>query len=48
MERAVALAKEAGGNAQLLVIPGAGHLLPMERLDLANAAVKEFLDAKGG
>lgn len=41
MERAVAL---AGPDADLRVIPGAGHLLPLERPAEANAAVLAFLE----
>lgn len=43
MERAVGLCREAGRDASLTVVPGAGHLLPLERPDEANAAVLEFL-----
>jgi pimeloyl-ACP methyl ester carboxylesterase len=44
MERAVKLAASSGFEASLTVIPHAGHILPLERPDQANAAVKEFLD----
>lgn len=43
MERAVALARTSGAPATLRVIPGAGHLLPLERPAEANQAVLEFL-----
>lgn len=43
MERAVTLADRPGAPARLVVIPGAGHLLPLERPAEANAAVVEFL-----
>lgn len=41
LQRAVDL---AGPRARLLMIPGAGHLLPLERPAAANAAVVAFLD----
>lgn len=44
MERAVKLASNTGRGAELIVIPKAGHILPLERPEQANAAVKEFLD----
>lgn len=44
MERAVKLAGEGGCDARLIVIPNAGHILPLERPEQANLAVKEFLD----
>jgi pimeloyl-ACP methyl ester carboxylesterase len=44
MERAVKLAGEGGCDARLVVIPHAGHILPLERPEQANPAVKEFLD----
>jgi pimeloyl-ACP methyl ester carboxylesterase len=44
MERAVALAREAGASAEFVLIPNAGHILPLERPEEANAAVKAFLD----
>lgn len=44
MERAVSLARAAGSAATLRVVPGAGHMLPLERPALANAAVLEFLE----
>jgi pimeloyl-ACP methyl ester carboxylesterase len=43
MERAVGLAKSGGANATLKLIENAGHLLPLEQPEKANAAVKEFL-----
>jgi len=44
MERAVKLAVDSGADASLMVIPDAGHILPLERPEQANQAVKEFLD----
>ena len=44
MERAVALAQSGGMPAQLELFQNAGHLLPLEQPELANAAVKRFLD----
>lgn len=44
MERAVNLAREGGAEAELVVIPKAGHILPLERPAAANEAVKAFLD----
>jgi pimeloyl-ACP methyl ester carboxylesterase len=44
MERAVKLALGAGAQAELMLIPNAGHILPLERPQQANAAVKAFLD----
>ncbi len=44
MERAAGLAAAAGVIAELKVIPGAGHLLPLERPEQVNAVVKGFLD----
>lgn len=46
MERAVDVARTAGSAATLRVIPGAGHMLPLERPALANAAVLEFLESQ--
>lgn len=43
MERAVAIAREAGADVTFTVIPGAGHMLPLERPAEANDAVMEFL-----
>ena len=43
MEHAVALARSTGQPTEFTVIPGAGHLLPLERPAEANAAVVEFL-----
>lgn len=43
MERALRLAREGGAEASLLVIPGAGHILPLERPKEANEAVLGFL-----
>jgi len=42
MERAVRLAKTHGASAELIVIPNAGHILPLEQPERANAAVLEF------
>ena len=44
MERAVALAQSGGMPARLELFQNAGHLLPLEQPELANAAVKRFLD----
>lgn len=44
MERAVKLAAANGTAAELKLIPNAGHILPLERAEQANLAVKEFLD----
>lgn len=44
MERAVKLAASSGTEAELKIIPNAGHILPLERPEQANAAVKAFLD----
>lgn len=46
MERAVKLAAGSGTKAELKVIPNAGHLLPLERPEQANAIVKEFLESR--
>lgn len=43
MERAVRLAAGSGQPAELLVIPHAGHILPLEQPGLVNAAVEAFL-----
>jgi len=48
MERAVKLATEAGREAELMIIQHAGHILPLERPEEANAVVKEFLDKTTG
>ncbi len=42
MERAVRLAGTQGASAELTVISNAGHILPLEQPDRANAAVLEF------
>ncbi len=42
MERAVALARENGAQAELKVIPNAGHILPLEQPEQANAEVLAF------
>lgn len=44
MERAVNLAASGGAEAELKVIANAGHILPLERPEQANIAVKAFLD----
>jgi pimeloyl-ACP methyl ester carboxylesterase len=44
MARAVKLVMDSGTKAELKVIQNAGHILPLERPDQANAAVKAFLD----
>jgi len=44
MERAVRLARESGNEARLTIIQNAGHILPLERPEQANAIVKAFLD----
>ena len=43
MERAVRLAREGGAEANLLVVPNAGHILPLKRPGEANEAVLAFL-----
>jgi len=42
MERAVRLAGLHGSSAELIVIPQAGHILPLEQPEQANAAVLDF------
>ena len=44
MDRAVKLAIAGGAEAEFKLIQNAGHLLPLERPEQANAAVKGFLD----
>jgi len=44
MERAVRIAGENGSSAELIVIPNAGHILPLEQPEQANAAVLTFLE----
>ena len=44
MERAVALARENGAKADLTVIPNAGHILPLEQPEQANARVLAFFE----
>ena len=46
MERAVRLAGLRGGSAELIVIPQAGHMLPLEQPEQANAAVLDFFSKK--
>jgi pimeloyl-ACP methyl ester carboxylesterase len=48
MERAVKLALDAGTQAELQVIPKAGHILPLERPQQVNPIVKAFLDKMTG
>jgi pimeloyl-ACP methyl ester carboxylesterase len=48
MERAVRLARGNGVSAEFTVIPHAGHILPLERPEQANGAVKAFLDRTTG
>ena len=43
MERAARLAATQGSSAQLIVIPNAGHILPLEQPEQANQAVLDFL-----
>ncbi len=42
MERAVKLALDAGTQAELQIIPNAGHILPLERPQQVNPIVKAF------
>ncbi|HWQ96956.1 MAG TPA: alpha/beta hydrolase [Clostridia bacterium] len=44
MERAVRIAGENGSPTELIVIPNAGHILPLEQPEQANAAVLAFLE----
>lgn len=44
MERAVRIAGENGSPAELIVIPNAGHILPLEQPEQANAAVISFFE----
>lgn len=44
MERAARLARTGGAEAELLTIPGAGHMLPLERPREVNEAVTAFLE----
>jgi pimeloyl-ACP methyl ester carboxylesterase len=48
MERAVKLTHDGGMQAELEIIPNAGHILPLERPQQANAIVKTFLDKTTG
>jgi pimeloyl-ACP methyl ester carboxylesterase len=48
MERVVRLARDNGASAEFTVIPHAGHILPLERPEQANGAVKAFLDRTTG
>jgi pimeloyl-ACP methyl ester carboxylesterase len=34
-------------QARFVVVPGAGHLVPMERPAETRAAIRDFLDALG-
>jgi pimeloyl-ACP methyl ester carboxylesterase len=45
MERAAALAGTQGAKAELVVIPNAGHMLPLEQPEQANRAVLDFFQA---
>lgn len=42
MERAVRLANAKGAGAELVVVPDAGHILPLEQPERANAEVLAF------
>jgi pimeloyl-ACP methyl ester carboxylesterase len=44
MERAVRIAGENGSPTELIVIPNAGHILPLEQPEQANAAVLSFFE----
>ena len=44
MERAVQLSRQHGASADLLVIPNAGHMLPLEQPERVNAAVFAFFE----
>jgi pimeloyl-ACP methyl ester carboxylesterase len=48
MERAVKLARGSGTPAEFTLIPHAGHILPLERPEQANAAIKAFLERTTG
>ena len=48
MERAVKLAADSGTETELKIIPNAGHILPLERPEQVNAAIKIFLDKTTG
>ena len=43
MERALELARKQGAAAELIVIPNAGHILPLEQPERANAELLKFL-----
>ena len=43
MERAVRLAQTHGEQARLVVVPQAGHILPLEQPSRANAEVLQIL-----
>ncbi len=45
MERAAKLAGTQGAKAELVVIPNAGHMLPLEQPEQANRAVLDFFQA---
>ena len=45
MEHAAHLAQSGGAKAELVCIPLAGHMLPLEQPERASAAVMEFLEA---
>lgn len=40
----VAALRDAGGNPQFVIIPGAGHLAPMEQPELVNEVLSAFLN----
>jgi len=43
MERAVQLASKSGQTAELMVVPHAGHILPLEQPEIVNPMVNAFL-----
>ena len=48
IERAVALTRSGGADANIKLVDNAGHMLPLEQPAQAYAAVKEFLDQTFG
>lgn len=44
MERAVQLSRKQGASAELILVPTAGHILPLEQPERANAEVLKFLE----
>ncbi len=48
IERALKPATESGTETELKIIPNAGNILPLERPEQANTAVKAFLDKTTG